>query len=101
MVCCICSCSGEAEGFGFLASVGCDGSCAESAVLMIFTSSPDVALVAAVPSVASAGAIGGFVITGLGAAGVARLWRLFRRVWASPSARQKLTTRQTATMSLM
>src|SRR5262245_6682589 len=96
MVCCICSCSGE--GFGFAASVGCDGSCVESAVLIIFTSSPvGFALVAAVLCVASGGAIGGFVITGLDAAGAARLERFFLRVWASPSTRQKLTTRQTAT----
>src|SRR5215510_4425844 len=92
MVCCICSCSGGVVVLGFFAScVVCAGSCVESAVLMIFTSP-----VSAVLCVASGGAIGGFVITGLGAAGAARLERFFRRVWAWPSTTQKLTTRHAA-----
>src|ERR1041385_4026645 len=70
---------------------------------MIFTSSPVALLsVGAVGCVASGGAIGGFVITGLGAAGTAaRRERFFPRRCASPSTMQKLTTRQTAMRNLI
>jgi hypothetical protein len=60
-------------------------------VLIIFTS-PDVA-----GAVSDGGAIGGFVITGLGAAGFEVVRRVrFLRVCASASTRQKLTSRKAA-----
>src|SRR5690242_17709651 len=101
MVCCISSFSLVVVGITAFLAAGCAGSWVESAWLMIFTSSP-VALVSdeAVLCVASAGAIGGFVIIGLGAAGTARRTRFLRRLWASPSTTQKLTTRQTAMRNL-
>src|ERR1043165_3484314 len=101
MVCCISSFSLVVVGTTAFFVAGCVGSWVESAWLMIFTSSP-VALVsdAGVLWVASAGAIGGFVITGLGTAGTERRTRFLRRLCASPSTIQKLTTRQTAMSNL-
>jgi hypothetical protein len=89
--------SGDAAGFGVFDSVADVGSWAPSAVLIILTSP-----VAGVSAVASAGAIGGFVITGLATAGfVARLERRYLRVCASASTKQKLTTRHVAMRNLM
>src|SRR6185369_17403879 len=101
MVCCISSFSLVAVGTTAFLGIDCSGSCVPSAWLMIFTSSPDAAGSDAAFSVASGGATVGFVITGFGAAGAERRVRFFRRVWALPSTRQKLTTRQTAMRNLI
>src|SRR5688572_9228986 len=64
-----------------------------SAVLMIFTS-PAVA-------VSVGGAIGGFVITGFGAAGLGVRRVRFLLVCASASTKQQLTSKKAATKNFM
>src|SRR6185369_3678373 len=93
MLCCISSCSVGTGGvtFGFQPCSGAsedDSLPLESAVLMIFTSPVDAL------SVSVAGAIGGFVMTGLAAAGVeVRRVFFFFLFCAVPSMTQKVKTR--------
>src|SRR6185369_10911632 len=101
MLCCISSCSVGTGGvtFGFQPCRGVsedDSLPLESAVLMIFTSP------LAVLSVSVAGAIDGFVMTGLAAAGVeVRRDFFFFRVCAVPSTTQKVRTRHKLIRTLL